>query len=72
MVAAHKIGSKEVPFDCIIVPIVNGSPDYLEWIELQTMKKDPALAHYNINPEDEMVGLTNAVGKIAHVEDIKP
>jgi len=34
MVAAANIGSADVPFDCIIVPIVNGSPDYLEWIEL--------------------------------------
>lgn len=69
MVAAHNIGSAEVPFDCIITPIINGSPDYLEWIELQTMKKDPALAHYNINPEAEMHGLDNAIGEIGHVED---
>jgi len=69
MVAAHNIGSADVPFDCIITPIINGSPDYLEWIELQTMKKDPALAHYNINPEAEMHGLDNAIGEIGQVAD---
>lgn len=69
MVAAHNIGSALVPFDCIITPIVNGSPDYLEWIELQTMKKDPALAHYNILPEAEMHGLDNAIGEIGSVDD---
>lgn len=31
-IAAHNIGSATVPFDCIITPIINGSPDYLEWI----------------------------------------
>merc|ERR1712032_757566 len=53
-VAAAGIGSSKVPFDLIIVPIVNGSPDYLEWIKLQTMKKDDKLAFYNIDPEAEM------------------
>jgi uncharacterized protein involved in tolerance to divalent cations len=50
-VAKHKVGSSEVPFDCIITPIINGSPDYLEWIELQTMEKNADVAYYNINPE---------------------
>lgn len=31
-VATHGIGSAQVPFDCIITPIITGSPDYLEWI----------------------------------------
>ena len=70
MVAKHKqFSSSIVSFDCIITPIINGSPDYMEWIELQTMKKDPALAHYNINPEAEIHGLDNAIGDIAHVAD---
>ena len=34
MVAAANIGSAIVPFDCIITPLINGSPDYIEWIKL--------------------------------------
>lgn len=34
MVAAANIGSAVVPFDCIITPLINGSPDYIEWIKL--------------------------------------
>lgn len=33
------------------------------------MKKDPSLAHYNINPEEEMKGLNNRIGEIGVVED---
>ena len=40
----HKIDffSKEgikIPTDTIILPMVNGSPDYIEWVHVQTMKK---------------------------------
>jgi hypothetical protein len=33
------------------------------------MKKDAALAHYNIDPEAEIHGLDNAVGAMEHVAD---
>lgn len=69
-VAAEGIGSSKVPFDIIIVPIVNGSPDYMEWVKLQTMKKDDKLAFYNIDPEAEMHGLSNTVGEIESVADV--
>lgn len=68
-VARHSIGSAKVPFDCVIAALVNGSPDYIEWIKLQTMKKDDKLAHYNIRPEDEIHGLDNTIGGIGHVAD---
>jgi hypothetical protein len=32
--AAAGIGSADVPFDVIITPLINGSPDYIEWIKL--------------------------------------
>jgi len=32
MVAAANIGYPDLPFDVIITPLVNGSPDYIEWI----------------------------------------
>ena len=60
-IAAAGVGSGEVPFDCIITPLITGSPDYLEWVKLQTMKKDDKLAHYNIRPEDEIHGMDNWV-----------
>lgn len=50
----HKIGSEKIPFDTIITPMITGSPDYIEWVKLQTMKKDPELAFYNDEPEDEI------------------
>lgn len=65
----HSIGSAHVPFDCVIAPLMNGSPDYIEWVKLQTMKKDEKLAHYNIRPEDEIHGLDNAIGSIGSVSD---
>ena len=61
MTAAAGIGSADVPFDIIITPLITGSPDYIEWIKLQTMKKDDTLAHFNIKPEDEIKGLNNAI-----------
>lgn len=33
------------------------------------MKKDAELAFYNIEAEDEILGLNNKVGEIAKVED---
>lgn len=69
--ALHRksIGSAEVPFDMIIVPMINASPDYIDWIKLQTMKKDGELAHYNMEPEAEMHGLDNRIGEINQIAD---
>lgn len=58
-ISAHKIGSDLVPFDAIITPLINASPDYIDWVKLQTMKKDFNVAFYNIDPEAEMKGLNN-------------
>lgn len=41
--------------------MVNGSPDYFDWVKLQTMEKDADVAFYNIDPEAEMKGLNNFV-----------
>ena len=49
-ISKHKIGSEKFPFDTIIVPLINGSPDYIEWVKQQTMKKDPDLAFFNFEP----------------------
>lgn len=63
--AAGNMGVKEIPFDVIITPLITGSPDYIEWIKLQTLKNDNRnLAHYNIDPEAEMKGLSNYIDDI--------
>ena len=54
MTAAANIGTPDLPFDTIIVPVYNGSPDYLEWVQLQTMKKGDQLAYFNLQPEKAM------------------
>ena len=60
-VASHNVGSDKIPFDLIVVPLTNASPDYIDWVKLQTMKKDPSLAFYNEEPEEEIEGLDNKI-----------
>ena len=69
MTAAAGIGSADIPFDIIITPLITGSPDYIEWVKVQTMKVEDTLAHYNIRPEDEIHGLNNTIGGIGAVAD---
>lgn len=67
-IATHNIGSPDIPFDCIIVPMINASPDYIYWVKLQTMKKDTTLAFFNEEPEEELEHLDN---KVDDHEDLK-
>lgn len=60
-IAKNQVGSDKIPFDAIIVPLQNASPDYIDWVKLQTMKKDPELAFFNEEPEEEMEGLDNKI-----------
>ena len=60
-IASHSVGSDKIPFDAIITPLINASPDYIEWVKLQTMKKDPDQAFYNNEPEDPIKGLYNRI-----------
>jgi hypothetical protein len=34
------------------------------------MKKEEGEAHFNIEAEDEIIGLNNKVGQIRHIDDI--
>jgi hypothetical protein len=68
-VADNGVSDKEVPFDLVITTLSTGSPDYIAWIKLQTMKKDPSVAFYNEDPEAEIKGLHNRVGGIRSVSD---
>lgn len=66
--ATHSLGG-DVPFDVIVTPMITGSPDYIEWIKLQTMEKEADVAFYNQEAEEEMHGLNNKVGLIRHIAD---
>ena len=64
----HKIEfySKEgikIPTDTIILPMVNGSPDYIEWIHVQTMKKGQHVEFSNIPPEPDHDSSTDSKTK---------
>lgn len=69
--AKHGLGTDQIPFDLIITPLITGSPDYLEWVQLQTMKKEPEIAFFNKEPEAEIKGLDNVVGEFDYIPDAK-
>lgn len=62
--AKHGLGGAGIPFDVIVTPLATGSPDYIEWVKLQTMKKEDDVAFYNMEAEAEIRGLDNEVGRI--------
>jgi len=39
--------SDQIPFDLIVTPLATGSKDYLEWVKLQTLKRDDGTAFFN-------------------------
>jgi hypothetical protein len=68
--AKHGLGGEGgIPFDVIVTPLATGSPDYIEWVKLQTMKKEDDVAFYNMEAEAEIHGLDNHVSQISHVAD---
>lgn len=64
----HSLGSDKIPFDMVIVSMANAAPDYVEWVKLQTMKKDSEKAFFNIEPEAEMHGLDNKIAELEVAE----
>lgn len=41
-------GTKEgVPFDLVVTPLATGSKDYIDWVKLQTLKKEDSAAFFN-------------------------
>lgn len=51
-----------VPFDLVVTPLATGSKEYIEWVKLQTLKKDDSTAFFNIQADPEMQALTTRVG----------
>lgn len=36
------------PTDVVVTPLATGSKDYIDWVKLQTMKRDTSTAFFNI------------------------
>ena len=50
-----------VPFDLVVTPLATGSKDYIEWVKLQTLKKDDSTAFFNQQAEASMEAITTRV-----------
>lgn len=62
-VAAFMAGFHEsVPFDLVATPLATGSKEYIEWVKLQTLKKDDSTAFFNQDAGPAMDALTTRVG----------
>lgn len=49
------------PFDLVVTPLATGSKEYIEWVKLQTLKKDDSTAFFNVQAESEIEALTTRV-----------
>jgi len=38
---------RSISFDTVVIPLATGSKDYIEWVKLQTLKKDDSTAFFN-------------------------
>lgn len=52
LIVAYAADQKEtfndqIPFDLIVTPLASGSKDYIEWVKLQTLKRDDGTAFFN-------------------------
>lgn len=43
-----------IPFDLVVTPLATGSKEYIEWVKLQTLKKDESTAFFNVQAEAEI------------------
>lgn len=61
--AYYKDQSKKtgVPFDLVVIPLATGSKDYIDWVKLQTLKKDDSTAFFNDEASSRIKPLTKTV-----------
>ena len=72
LVAANNATSHNYPsFDFVVTPLATGSKDYIEWVQLQTQKKDPSTAFFNQGPEAAMKSLDNKIPDMAPVPNVQ-
>lgn len=50
-----------VPFDLVVIPLMSGSKDYIDWVKLQTLKKDDSAAFFNDEASAAIKPLTKKV-----------
>jgi len=50
--------NEPIPFDLVVTPLATGSKEYIEWVKLQTLKKDDSAAYFNVQAEAEIKALT--------------
>merc|ERR1719321_1712208 len=48
-----------IPFDLVVTPLATGSKEYIEWVKLQTLKKDASAAFFNQQAEGAMSAFFN-------------
>lgn len=58
----------DVPFDLMVTPLATGSKDYIEWVKVQTLKKDDDTAYFNEKPEAALKPLEDTVEENEHVQ----
>lgn len=52
---------EKTPFDLVVTPLATGSKEYIEWVKLQTLKKDDSTAFFNQDAGPVMDALTARV-----------
>ena len=45
------VGMADPMFDVLVSTLATASKEYSDWVKLQTLKKDPSTAFFNIGPE---------------------
>jgi len=57
-----------VPNDLVVTPLATGSKDYIEWVKLQTLKKDDSAAFFNDATSSALKPITTKVEDNAAVQ----
>jgi hypothetical protein len=55
-------------FDMVVVPLATGSREYISWVKLQTLKRDPSQAFFNAKMGAPMEALNNTIPDIGAAE----
>lgn len=54
------LGLKNSLFDVLVTTLATSSKEYGDWVKLQTQKKDPSTAFFNIGPQAAIKALKAA------------
>ena len=62
---------EHTPFDLVVVPMATGSKDYINWVKLQTLKKDDSTAFFNQDAGAKMSAITTTAEDKENQKDDK-